>query len=99
MSDVSNINSQKITSAVGRMETEISNITDGVYKFSDAIEALEKQWTSDAKAAFMQAYQQDREAMNEMLLQLSENCNLLREMAQTFDSSESNILGRISSLK
>ncbi len=99
MADTSNVNSQKITAAVGRMQTEASNIAAGVQKFSDAVTALDRQWTSEAKAAFMQAYQTDREAMDEMIEQLNENCDLLRNMADTFDAAESDILSKVSSLR
>ncbi len=97
--DTSNIDSQKITAAVSRMQTEVSNIATGVQKFSDAIMALDKQWTSEAKTPFMESYQRDHEAMEEMVGQLEENCSLLQEMAQNFDSSESNILSRVRSLR
>ncbi len=99
MAETSNINSQKITAAVARMQTESASIAAGVQKFSDAIMSLDKQWTSDAKAAFMQAYQKDYEAMSEMIEQLNENCDLLRNMADTFDATESNILSKVSSLR
>ncbi len=99
MADTSNVNSEKITAAVGRMQTEAANIQNAVQKFSDAVSGLDRQWTSDAKAAFMQAYQTDREAMDEMVEQLNENCDLLRSMADKFNSTEGDILGKVSSLR
>ncbi len=99
MAETSNVNSQKITAAVSRMQTEASSIATGVQKFSDAVMNLDKQWTSEAKAAFMQAYQTDYEAMQEMIEQLNENCELLRGMADTFDATESDILGKVSGLR
>ncbi len=99
MAETSNVNSQKITAAVGRMQTEASNIAAGVQKFSEAVTNLDKQWTSEAKSAFMQAYQKDKDAMEEMITQLNENCDLLSNMAQAFDTAESDILSKVSSLR
>ncbi len=99
MADTTNVNSAKINASIGRMQTEATKIAAEAQKFSDAVMALDRQWTSEAKAAFMQAYQTDREAMNEMIEQLNENCELLRSMAETFDATESNILSKVTSLR
>ncbi len=99
MAETSNIDSAKINQSVSRMQSEVATIQAGVQKFSDAVLGLDRQWTSDAKEAFMQVFHNDMEAMNEMVAQLDEYCTTLQQMAQSFDASESDILSKINSIR
>lgn len=91
MSDLSNIDSEKILSAVGQMDGIVDRMSGCVDKFADAIETLDKGWISEVKTDFMRTYQGDWEAMQEMLSQLRELNTMLREAAADFDKTENEI--------
>lgn len=98
MPDISNIDSEKIISAAGQLDGIVDRINGCVGKFSDAIEALDKGWISEVKTGFMLTYQNDWEAMQEMLAQLREISDGLREAASDFDKTESEILSGMGAL-
>ncbi len=99
MGELSNVNSANITASAGKMEAEISNVQSGITMFRDAISKLNNTWTGESKNVFMQSFETDSEAMNEMVAQMSEVCESLKHMAQTYDESESNISSRLQSLR
>ena len=99
MPDISNIDSEKILSAVGQLDGITDRINGCVGKFAAAIETLDKGWVSEVKAGFMAAYQTDREAAQEMLAQLCEITAGLREAASDFDKTEGDIISSVSALK
>ncbi len=99
MADLSNVDPEKILSAAGRMEGQVSTLSSAVQRFTDAINTLDKQWTSEAKATMLASYESDREALNEMLGQMTEFCELLRQSAQQYEQSESSVADRIKTLK
>ena len=99
MADMSNIDSDKILSAVGQLEGIVDRMNGCVGKFADAIEALDKGWVSEVKAGFMATYQNDWEAMQEMLGQLREINTMLREAAQDFDKTENETLSGANQLR
>ncbi len=99
MGELSNIDSDKIVSCAGRMETEVSNVQNGITAFREAITKLDSTWVSENKSIFMQSYERDSEAMTEMVDQMYEICESLKTMAKSFDESENNIAGKISSLR
>jgi uncharacterized protein YukE len=99
MADMSNIDSDKILSAVGQLEGIVDRMNGCVGKFADAIETLDKGWVSEVKAGFMATYQNDWEAMQEMLGQLREINTMLREAAQDFDKTENETLSGANALR
>ena len=98
MPDMSNIDSEKILGAVSQIDGLINRIRGCVGKFADAIENLDKGWVSDVKAPFMAGYQTDWEAMQEMISQLSEVNEGLKNAAVDFDKTEEDILSGINAL-
>jgi uncharacterized protein YukE len=68
-------------------------------EISDAIETLDKGWVSEVKSGFMATYQQDWEAMQEMLGQLREINTALREAAADFDKTEQETLSGANALR
>ena len=99
MSDLSNIDTEKILSAVGQLDGVVDRMNGCVGKFSDSIENLDKGWVSDVKAGFMATYQKDWEAMQEMLAQLREINTTLREAASDFDKTENERLNGVNALR
>ncbi len=98
MANTSNIDSDKIISTAASMEKEISVVHSCAQKFSDAMLTLDKQWISESKTVLMQSFNSDLEAMNELAEQMSEFCDLLRNMANSYDSSEKDIADKIKAL-
>jgi uncharacterized protein YukE len=99
MPDMSNIDSEKILSAVGQLDGIVDRMSGCVGKFDEAIGRLDKGWVSEVKAGFMATYQNDREAMQEMLGQLYEIGATLREAASDFDKTESETLSGANALR
>ena len=99
MPDISNIDSEKILSAVGQLDGVVDRMSGCVSKFADAIENLDKGWVSEVKAGFMARYQKDWEAMQEMLSQLREINTMLREAASDFDETENERLSGVKALR
>ncbi len=99
MGELSNVDSEKIMSSTSRMETEVGNVQSGILAFKEAIAKLDSTWTSENKTIFMQSFEKDSEAMVEMIEQMSEICESLKSMAKSYDTSESDITSRMSSLR
>jgi uncharacterized protein YukE len=98
MPDLSNIDSEKILSAVSQLDGIVDRMSGCAGKFADAIENLDKGWVSEVKGPFMQNYQTDWEAMQEMLAQLREVGATLREAAADFDKTENETLSAANAL-
>jgi uncharacterized protein YukE len=98
MSDLTNIDSEKILSAVSQLDGIVDRMNGCVGKFADAIANLDKGWVSEVKGPFMQNYQTDQEAMQEMLSQLREVGTALREAAADFDKTENETLSGANAL-
>ena len=98
MPDISNIDSEKILSAVGQLDSIVDRMNGNVSKFADAIETLDKGWVSEIKGEFMANYQTDWEALQEMLMQLREVSTILREAASDFDKKENEIISSVGAL-
>ena len=99
MTDISNVDSEKILSAVGQLDGVIDRMNGCVGKFMDAIVNLDKGWVSEVKAGFMATYQKDLEAMQEMLSQLREINTILREAVSDFDKTENERLSGVNALR
>ena len=99
MPDVSNIDSEKILSAISQLDGVVGRLSGCVGKFNDAIGRLDKGWVSEVKAGFMANYQADSEAMQEMLEQLREISEGLKAAAGDFDKTENDVISGISALR
>lgn len=98
MPDITNVDSERLVSTADRLDGVVDQMNSLVGRFADAIEALDKGWTSEVKAAFMAGYRTDWEAMQEALAQLREFGENLRESAGEFDKTENDILGDVRAL-
>ncbi len=98
MGTMSNIDSDKIISTASTMEKEISVVKSCGQKFSDAILSLDKQWISESKSLIMDSYNTDLDAFNELTSQMLEFCELLKEMARTYEQSELDVADKIKAL-
>jgi len=99
MPDISNIDSEKINSAANQLDSVVDRIQANVSKFADAVNNLDKGWISEVKTGFMANYQSDFEAMQEMLFQLREINDGLRDAAGDFDKTEGEIFSSVTSLR
>ena len=99
MPDISNIDSEKILAAVSQLDAVIDRMNGCVGKFADAIEALDRGWISEVKGGFMSTYQTDWEAMQEMLAQLREINEGLRDSAGEFDKMEGEVTNGVKALR
>ena len=99
MPDISNIDSEKILSAASQLDGIVDRMNGCVGKFADAVETLDKGWVSEVKAEFMANYQIDWDAMQEMLGQLREINDSLREAAGDFDKTEGEITSGVNGLR
>ena len=99
MSDLSNIDTEKILSAVGQLEGVVDRMNGCVGKFADAVANLDNGWVSEVKAGFMATYQKDLEATQEMLSQLREVNVTLREAAGEFEKTENERLSGVNALR
>jgi len=99
MPDMSNIDSEKIISAASQLDLVVDRIQGCVSKFADAVGNLDKGWISDVKTGFMNSYQLDFEAMQEMIFQLREINDGLRDAAGDFDKTEGEISSAVRALR
>lgn len=99
MSDISNIDSDKIAASANQLDGVVDRISNCVNKFGEVIENLDKVWVSEVKGEFMKSYRSDMDAMQEMLSQLRELNSVLKETAADFDKTENEILGNVRALK
>lgn len=99
MPDISNIDSEKILQAVSQLNSVIGRMNGCVNSFSGAIDALDKGWVSEVKAAFMSSYRADLDALHEMIAQLQEINENLSDSAREFDKMEGEITAGVRSLR
>jgi len=99
MPDISNIDSEKMISSANQLDSVVDRIQANVSKFAEAIQNLDNGWVSEVKTGFMANFQTDFEAMQEMLFQLREINDGLRDAAGDFDKTESEIITSVSSLR
>ena len=99
MPDISNIDSEKIQAAAKQLDGVVDRIAAQASKFYEAVATLDKGCVSEVKGGFMANYQTDRDATQEMLAQLREINEGLREAANDFDKSESDIAAAVNALR
>lgn len=98
MPDLSNVDTDRILAAVSQLDGAIEGIGAQVGKFTDAVQALDKGWTSGVKAEFITRFERDWQAMQEMLAQYHEISSQLREAAQDMEKTESEMLSGVAAL-
>lgn len=98
MADLSNVDSERVLSAASQMDAGVSAMQQCITKLNQAIEALNSGWISSAKSEFMSRYQTDHDALTEMVAQYYEISAQLRDAAQDFDKTESDLISRMSAL-
>jgi uncharacterized protein YukE len=98
MSNMSNVETDKILSAAKLLEEIASSIHTCTGKIADSVETLDHGWVSSVKAEFMLRYQKDWEAMQEMHAQYNEIIMQLKEMVQDIDKTEQELISRCKSL-
>ncbi len=99
MADMTNVDADKIRQTAGKIGNLASDLNSNVSKINDALNSLSKGWQSEAATKFMQNWQADQEALHEMVDQYMEVTDLLSELAQDFENSESEVAGMIGRLK
>jgi len=99
MADMTNVDAAKLRQSASRIANLAGELSGNVTKINEIFTALSKSWQSEAATKFMQNWHTDEEALKEMLEQYNEVSNLLNELAQDFEASESEVEGLVGKLK
>ena len=99
MAKLSNVDAAKIRSTAQKLGDIEAEIRTCVGKINDAISALDKGWQSEVKAQFMGVWQEDAEALCEMMEQYAEVQELLQQAAQDFERTEENMTSHVRKLR
>ncbi len=99
MSELSNVDAAKIRAAAQKLADIDTQVIANVRKLLDAMSTLDKGWQSEVKAQFMQVWQEDSEALAEMIDQLGEMQELLTATAEEFEATEDEMIGEVGKLK
>ncbi len=98
MPELSRIDLEKLSTYFGQAESAVDHLNSAVNSIFEAVETLDKGWMSEVKKDFMATYAIDKEAMQEMLAQLREFNQTLRDAAADFDKTEGEILDQVNAL-
>ncbi|WP_026658679.1 WXG100 family type VII secretion target [Butyrivibrio sp. AC2005] len=99
MADMTNVDAQRLRQTANRISNLAGDLSSNVGKINDALGNLSKGWQSDVATRFLQNWQADQEALNEMLDQYLEVGDIMNEMANDYEASESEVQGLIGKLK
>ncbi len=99
MADLTNVDSGKLRQTAQRIGSLAGDLSGNVAKINDILNNLSKGWQSEAATRFFQNWQTDQEALKEMVEQYREVQEIMTELAQDFDSSESEVSGMIGKLR
>ena len=99
MADMTNVDAGKLRQAASRIGNLASELNSNVSKINEVLNNLNKSWQSEAATKFMQNWHTDEEALKEMVDQYTEVQDIMNELAQDFDSSESEVDGLLGKLK
>ena len=99
MANLSNVDGDKIRSTAQKLADIDLDIVSCVQKINDAMVALDKGWKSEVKTEFMRNWQEDAEALCEMMDQYVEVQELLLEAAKDFDSTEEEMISQVSKMR
>ncbi len=99
MADMTNVDSGKLRQSASRIGSLAADLNSNVAKINDTLNSLSKGWQSDVATQFLQNWHTDEEALHEMVDQYNEVQELMLELAQEFDNSESEVGGMVGKLK
>ena len=99
MADMTNVDAAKLRQTAQRIGSLAGDLSGNVAKINDAMNSLSKSWKSEAATRFMQSWHADQDALHEMVDQYNEVQEILLEIAQDFDNSESEVGGLVGKLK
>lgn len=99
MADMTNVDAQKLRQTASKVSNLASDLQNNVGKISDALGNLSKGWQSEVATKFLQNWQTDQEALNEMTNQYLEVGDILNELASDYEASESEVQGLVGKLK
>lgn len=99
MANLSNVDAAKIRAAAQKLSGIEADIQGNVGKISDAMDRLDKGWTSEVKTQFLSVWQEDAEALVEMMGQYMEINELLTQAAQEFEQTENDMVSEVGKLK
>lgn len=98
MANLSNVDAAKIRATAQKLADIDADIISCVRKINDAISSLNKGWKSEVKAQFMAKWQEDAEALCEMMEQYEEVQELLLKSAQDFERTEEDMASQVRKL-
>ncbi len=99
MADMTNVDADRLRQAANRVGDLAGELSTNVGKINDALDNLSKGWQSEVATKFLQNWQADREALNEMLDQYLEVGDIMNELANDYEASESEVQGLLGKLK
>ncbi len=99
MADMTNVDAGKLRQTAQRIGTLAGDLSGNVSKINDILNNLAKGWQSEAATQFFQNWHTDQEALKEMVDQYYEVQDIMTELAQDFDSSESEVSGLVGKLR
>lgn len=99
MADMTQVDSEKIMSIVNQLDNIVRRMNVCTDKFAESIQNLDAGWISEVKAPFMANFQVDHEAMQEMVGQLMEINDTLRDAVNDYDKTESDTLSGVGTLR
>lgn len=95
---MTNVDTGRIKSVVSQMDNLVEGMRADNAKIREAISALDKGWNAESKTKFMTRFRSEEEALAEMLEQYLEIGQVLREAADDFDKTETEINSQCGSL-
>ncbi len=99
MADMTNVDAAKLRQTAQRIGSLAGDLSGNVAKINDAMNSLAKSWKSEAATRFMQSWHADQDALHEMVDQYNEVQEIMFEIAQDFENSESEVGGLVGKLK
>ncbi|MCR4850640.1 MAG: WXG100 family type VII secretion target [Lachnospiraceae bacterium] len=99
MADMTNVDPGKLRQAAQKISSLASDLSGQVSKINDTLDNLSKGWQSETATQFMKNWATDREALLEMVEQYNEVGELMNELAQDFESSDSEVNSMVGKLK
>ena len=99
MADTTNVNAEKLKQSGQKIGLYCRDINTAVTKINETMNNLAKGWKSDAATRFMQNWQADRDALQEMMDQYGEIADMMLELATEFENSENETGSLVAKLK
>ncbi len=99
MADMTNVDADKLRQTAQKIGNFAGDLSGNVSKINDALNSLSKTWQSEVATQFMQNWQADQAALQEMVDQYNEVAELMTELASDFDNSENEVMGLVGKLR